>query len=93
MRADRRRVLLGIATGLLLGLPAAAGAQQNTWAIEQPMLDPWVPPQVVEKATVKPVETSGEALRLQVRAKLKRRFEAAAGPGGDVSLFFLLQHG
>ena len=84
MRTDRRRFLLGLATGLALGLPTGAAAQQNTWAIEVPMLDPWVAPQVVEKATVKPAETSGEALQLQVRAKLKRRFDAAAGPGGSL---------
>lgn len=47
------------------------------------MLDPWVPPEVREKARVSPpVATEGTSLREQVRAKLKRRFDAAAGPGG-----------
>lgn len=51
------------------------------------MLDPWVAPEVVERArtAAPPVATEGAALREQVRAKLKRRFEAAAGPGGTLT--------
>ena len=48
------------------------------------MLDPWVPPGVVEKAVIAPA-TQGEALRAQVRAKLKRRFDAAASPDGTLT--------
>ena len=50
------------------------------------MLDPWVPPEVRAKAMVAPpVATEGEALRQQVRAKLKRRFDAAAGTAGTLT--------
>lgn len=48
------------------------------------MLDPWVPPNVVEKAVIAPA-TQGEALRIQVRAKLKRRFDAAASADGTLT--------
>jgi hypothetical protein len=81
---DRRRFFLSFAAAALLALPAAAYAQQNKSAIEVPMLDPWVPPAVADKAILAP-ETQGEALRAQVRAKLKRRFDAAASPDGTLT--------
>lgn len=84
MGTDRRRFLLSLAAAALLAMPPAAHAQQNKFAIEVPMLDPWVPPAVVEKAVIAP-PTQGEALRAQVRAKLKRRFDAAALPDGTLS--------
>ena len=44
------------------------------------------PPQVVEKARLTPVPaTEGETLKQQVRAKLKRRFDAAAAPDGTLT--------
>ena len=50
------------------------------------MLDPWVPPEVREKAALVPyVATEGAALREQVRAKLKRRFDDAAGGSGTLT--------
>ena len=86
MRTERRRWLLSLAAGALLALPHCVLAQQNKAAAEVPMLDPWVAPQVVEKARGVPVPaTEGEALRQQVRAKLKRRFDAAAGPDGALT--------
>lgn len=84
MGTDRRRFFLSFAAAALLALPAAAYAQQNKSAIEVPMLDPWVPPAVADKAILAP-ETQGEALRAQVRAKLKRRFDAAASPDGTLT--------
>ena len=86
MATDRRRFLLSLATGALLALPAVALAQQNKAASEVRMLDPWVAPEVREKALgVSPVATEGEALKAQVRAKLKRRFDAAAAPDGTLT--------
>jgi hypothetical protein len=83
---DRRRFLLALAAGAWLALPAPALAQQGKAVAEVPMLDPWVAPQVVEKARLAPAQpTEGEALRQQVRAKLKRRFDAAAGPDGTLT--------
>ena len=88
MRTDRRRLLLAAATtGTLAFLALPVAAQQAGKAVaEVPMLDPWVAPDVREKARAAPyVATEGEALRAQVRAKLKRRFEAAAGPEGALT--------
>jgi hypothetical protein len=87
LRTERRRFFLSLLAGALLALPAAAGAQQGKAVAEVPMLDPWVAPEVVEKARlVAPVPaTEGEALRAQVRAKLKRRFDAAAAPDGTLT--------
>jgi hypothetical protein len=79
-------LLLSLAASLLLALPLQAGAQQNKAEAEVPMLDPWVAPQVVEKARLAPVPaTEGETLRAQVRAKLKRRFDGAAAPDGTLT--------
>jgi hypothetical protein len=81
---DRRHFFLSLAASALLALPAFA--QQNKAAAEMPMLDPWVAPQVLEKARLAPAPaTEGEALRAQVREKLKRRFDAAAGPDGTLT--------
>lgn len=86
MGTDRRRFLLSFAAGVLLALPPHVLAQQNKAVSEVPMLDPWVAPQVVEKARGIPVPaTEGEALKQQVRAKLKRRFDEAAGPDGTLT--------
>ena len=68
---------------MLLALPLGTAAQ-NKAAAEVPMLDPWVAPQVLEKAVAAPA-TEGAALRQQVRAKLKRRFDAAAAPDGSLT--------
>jgi len=72
----------------LLALPAVAFAQPAGKAvIEVPMLDPWVAPEVIEKArsAAPAVATEGAALRAQVRAKLKRRFDAAADSSGALT--------
>ena len=84
MATERRQFLRALAAATLLALPLAVVAQQNKAAAEVPMLDPWVAPQVVEKAAAAP-PTEGAALRQQVRAKLKRRFDAAAGPDGSLT--------
>lgn len=86
MRTDRRRLLLAALASAALALPFTVRAQAASpgTAFEVPILDPWVPPAVREKALV-PAPTTGAALREQVRAKLKRRFDAAAGPAGTLT--------
>jgi hypothetical protein len=75
-----------LAAGLLLALALPASAQQGKAVSEVPMLDPWVPPEVREKAAAAPyAATEGAALRDQVRAKLKRRFDEAAGSAGTLT--------
>ena len=83
MATERRRFFRLLIAASLAALPAGA-AGQNKAGFEVPMLDPWVAPQVVEKARVAPA-TEGADLRQQVRAKLKRRFDAAAAPDGTLS--------
>jgi hypothetical protein len=83
LATDRRRFFRVLLSSALLALPMGAGAQ-NKAAAEVPMLDPWVAPGIAEKALIAPA-TEGEALRQQVRAKLKRRFDAAAGPDGTLT--------
>ena len=87
MRTDRRNFLARLAAGALLALPGIVLAQAMPPAtFEVPMRDPWVPPEVREKALAAPyAETRGDALREQVRAKLRGRFEAAAGPAGTLT--------
>lgn len=84
MRTERRRFLANLLAGAWLALPLGAIAQPGKAVSELPMLDPWVPPAVLEKAMPAPA-TEGEALRAQVRAKLKRRFDAAAAPDGTLT--------
>ena len=83
LRTDRR-LFLAAAASALLALPAIIAAQAMPPAsAEAPMLDPWVPPEVRAKAAIAPpAATKSAVLREQVRAKLKRRFDAAAGPAG-----------
>ena len=89
MRTDRRNFLAALAASALLAIPGHAPAQQpvNKAAAEVPMLDPWVPPAVREKAAAGalPAATEGGELRAQVRTKLKRRFDAAAAPDGTLT--------
>ncbi len=68
---------------------AAAGVSSPAVAVEPPpattqneLLDPWVPPSARQPAATAP--TRGAALRAQVEAKLKARFDAAA-PGGALT--------
>ena len=83
MRTDLFRKLVA---SVLLALAHPVAAQQGKAVAEVPMLDPWVPAEVREKAAAAPyVATEGAALREQVRAKLKRRFEAAAGSAGTLT--------
>ena len=64
-------------------LPLGAWAQKA--GSEVPMLDPWVPPAVREKALPQVAPAEGAALRAQVEAKLKARFDAVAGKGGTLT--------
>lgn len=83
MRTDLR--LLAAAGAIAFAFPLDALAQGA--AAEGPMLDPWVPPAVKAKAAAESrmVPAEGEALRAAVEAKLKARFEAAAGVGGTLT--------
>jgi hypothetical protein len=88
LRTERRDLLRALVAAALFALPAAAGAQPEGKAVsEVPMLDPWVAPEVVEKARLAAPApaTEGAELRAQVRAKLKRRFDAAADPSGALT--------
>jgi hypothetical protein len=90
LATDRRVFAKAVLAAALLAAPgwvmAQVQAQSPKAVMEVPMRDPWVPPELREKALVAPPEpTQGAALREQVRAKLKRRFDAAAGPGGTLT--------
>ena len=80
------RWILSLALAALAAAPGTGGAQVGPHPVtEVPMLDPWVPPAVREKSLRVPVATEGAALRAQVEGKLRRRFEAASGPGGTLT--------
>jgi hypothetical protein len=86
LATDRRTFFRAALGAALLALVPLAWAQQGKAVAEVPMLDPWVAPEVREKAALSPVPaTEGAALRAQVRAKLKRRFDAAAAPDGTLT--------
>jgi hypothetical protein len=80
LRTDLRTLLA--AGAIFFALPFNAAAQSAV--AEMPMLDPWVPPAVRAKAAAaRGAEASqGAALAREVDAKLKARFEGAAGEGG-----------
>lgn len=75
--------------GLLAAAVVAAMLPMGAWAqkaaAEVPLLDPWVPPAVREKAVPRSAPAEGVALRAQVEAKLRARFEAVAGKGGALT--------
>ena len=79
MRIERGIAAVAIAAMLPLG----AWAQKA--ASEVPMLDPWVPPALLEKAAPQGAPAQGAALRAQVEAKLRARFEAVAGKSGTLT--------
>ena len=84
MAPERRRFLAAAALAAASAcLPLAAQTMPEP-VMEVPMLDPWVPPEVRAKA-LPAAPTSGAALAAQVEAKLRRRFEAAAGPDGALT--------
>jgi len=88
LRTDRRRLLAATLASAFLALPLAGYGQSSGKEppAGNPLVDPWVPPAVRAKAAAEPyVATEGEALRAQVRAKLKRRFDAAAGADGTLT--------
>jgi hypothetical protein len=63
------------AAQLALGASAALAAEPISVKMEQPLRDPWVPPEARQPSTSPPTE--GAALRAQVERKLKRDFDAA----------------
>ena len=63
------------AAHLALGAGAAWAAEPIAVTMEQPLRDPWVPPDARQPSTTPPTE--GAALRAQVERKLKRDFDAA----------------
>ena len=89
METERRLALkiLAAAAGLALA-PALAWAQAPSAlpdaVAEVPMLDPWVPPELREKAAAQPApkRARGAQLQQQVERKLRARFDAAAGGTG-----------
>ncbi|MEO7742716.1 MAG: hypothetical protein ABIR98_07260 [Usitatibacter sp.] len=82
MRIDLRS--LAAAGAIVFALPFNAFAQGA--AADVPMLDPWVPPALKAKAAASRVgATQGAALRADAEAKLKARFDAAAGEVGTLT--------
>jgi hypothetical protein len=76
--------LRALVAASLLALPLGAAAQNA--AMQVPMLDPWVPPEVRAKAALESApQTSGAELKAQVQKKLRSRFDVVAGPGGSVT--------
>src|SRR5882757_10018482 len=67
-------VLIGAAP-CLLALPDVFAAEPMAVKSEQPLRDPWVPPESRKPSTAPPTE--GAALRAQVERKLKKAFDAA----------------
>jgi hypothetical protein len=68
-------VALGGTAQLLMGLSDVAAAEPMSVKTEQPLRDPWVPPEARKPSTAPPTE--GVALRAQVERKLKQDFDAA----------------
>ena len=77
----------GLAVLLALAMAAGSAFAQQPPVSEVDVMDPWVPPAVREKARAAPrvPPTRGAALQAQVEEKLRKRFEAAAGPGGKLT--------
>jgi hypothetical protein len=78
---------MGIAAFFALAMMAGSALAQQPPISEVDVRDPWVPPSVREKARAAPPvpQTRGAALQAQVDEKLRKRFEAAAGPGGKLT--------
>ncbi len=64
---------------LSVAVVVLADAATPSATMERSMQDPWIPPTTRAKATsiVAPAPTRGDALRLQVEAKLKADFDRA----------------
>jgi hypothetical protein len=69
-------VVLGGATQLVFGPIDVVAAEPISVKMEQPLRDPWVPPNARKPSTTPPTE--GVALRAQVESKLRQDFDAAA---------------
>ena len=70
--------LLAVSIGAalcVLAPPDAAAAEPMSVKSEQPLRDPWVPPESRKASAATPTE--GAALRAQVERKLKKAFDAA----------------
>jgi hypothetical protein len=69
-------IAAAVSAAQLLWVPLAAIAAEPMAAkTEQPLRDPWVPPESRKPSTAPPAE--GAALRAQVERKLKKAFDAA----------------
>ena len=68
---------IALAGAAPIGLPPqdAAAAEPISVQSEQPLRDPWVPPESRKPSATAPAE--GAALRAQVERKLKQAFDAA----------------
>jgi hypothetical protein len=64
-----------LCAALLVWVPCAAGGEPLSVGAQQPMRDPWVPPESRPTSVSPPTE--GAALRAQVERKLKQAFDAA----------------
>jgi hypothetical protein len=67
--------VLGVAVYLVSGTITVLAADPIAVKTEQPLRDPWVPPDARKPSTTPPTE--GAALRAQVERKLKQGFDAA----------------
>ena len=67
--------VLGVAVYLLSGTIAVLAAEPIVVKTEQPLRDPWVPPDARKPSTTAP--TVGAAMRAQVERKMKQCFDAA----------------
>ena len=86
MRAPLRIDRLILAAALAAAF-AAVAQQMPPAKFETEMRDPWVPPEARAKAATQPLAApaAGAALDAQVEAKLRKRFEAAAGTSGTLT--------
>ena len=81
-----RRVIVSsiVVVSTMLAPPAAVAAEPIAARAEQPMRDPWVPPEARKRSQAAPTE--GAALRAEVERKLKRAFDDAdVGRTGSVT--------
>ncbi len=81
-----RRVIVAsiVVVSTMLAPPAAVAAEPIAARAEQPMRDPWVPPEARKRSQAAPTE--GAALRAEVERKLRRAFDDAdVGRTGSVT--------
>ena len=82
-----------------LALPSLAQPMGGA-VMEGPLRDPWLPPHLRKLARPPEEASRGAQLRVEVEARLRANFDAAAGPGGTLTraqakaggLGFVAQH-